>query len=95
MEEEIYFDGSIHANRLEKEFDIFAEENAHVLENLLVTVDGTICGVKSAVVLPHLQDPEVRKIRMGAAPSPRSVKIENADDLYKLLALYVPLSVYY
>ena len=95
MEEEIYFDGSIHANRLKKEFDIFAEENAHVLENLLVTVDGTICGVKTAVVMPYLEDPEIRKIRMGVSPMPKRVKIENEDDLYKLLSLYVPLGTYY
>jgi hypothetical protein len=95
MEEEIYFDNSIHANRLVSEFDIFAEENAHVLENLLVTIDGTICGVKTAVVMPHLENPEIRKMRIGSVPIPRVVKIENEDDLYKLLALYVPLDTYY
>jgi hypothetical protein len=95
MEENIYFDDSIHANRLKKEFDIFAEENAHVLENLLVTIDGTICGVKTAVVISHLQDPNIRNIRLGSAPMPKTIKIENENDLYKLLALYVPLDTYY
>ncbi len=95
MEEEFYFDGAIHANRLKREFDIFAEENAHVLENLLVTVDGSICGVKTDAVMPHLKDPEIRKIRLGVAPMPKTIKIENEDDLYKLLALYVPLDSYY
>ena len=91
MEEEVFLSEAIHVNKITPEFDIYAEGNEHVLENLLITFDGTIMGVKSAAVLPHLINEEVHNIRIGAAPFPRKFKIENEDDFYKLLALYVPL----
>jgi hypothetical protein len=95
MDEEVFIEGAIHSNKITPGFDIFDEENKHVLENLIMTIEGSIIGVKSAVVLPHLQDPEVRKMRVGAVKMPSKFKVENEDDLYRLLALMVPLDEYY
>ena len=95
MEEEVYLNKVIHSNKIRKGLDIFAEENAHILANLILSIDGAIVGVKTAAVIPHLMDPEIKKIRIGATLVSKEFKIENENDLYRLLAVFVPLDFYF
>lgn len=93
MEEDIvFFEHSIHLNKFSKEFDLEAEERAHILSELVMSLDGaTIMGVKRARVEPFFADPEVRKLRYGLLRMPKDIKLENEDDFYRLLAILTPI----
>lgn len=90
MEDDFFLTASIHANKF-REFNIFAEENAVVLENLTLSVDNTILAIKSSVVLPYLKEEEVKEIRMGNKAMPKKFPLKTAEDLYRLLAHFVSL----
>jgi len=59
--------------------------------NLYIMPDGTIIAVRQSAVDPFLKDEDVNAVRWGRKSMPEKLLIENADDLYKLLAAVVPL----
>jgi len=92
MEEEVFFEKSIHINRFTSTFDLEDEDNVHVLENLLISLDGSIMGVRSEMIKPYLNEPEVRSIRYGIKPTPKKFEIKSEEDFYRTLAILTPLS---
>ena len=91
MEEEVFFDKPIHLNRFARTFDLEAEENSHVLENLLLSIEGSILGVKLSPIKRFFSDPEVRAYRYGTKKIPKSFEIKTEDDFYRTLAILAPL----
>lgn len=91
MEDYYILGYNIHVNKINKEFDLNKEENQHVLANLKVTIDGSIIGVKKEIVASLLKDPEVKSIRFGYKKIAHEYKIDSADALYKLLAMFIPI----
>ena len=71
--------------------DLESEEFEAWKEGLYISLDGTIIGVDSSLVTPHISDPNIRNIRYGRAEMPTKFKITCKEDLHKLLALLVPL----
>lgn len=91
MEDEIFFPKTIHLNRLTRSFDLESEENAHILENLFLSIEGSILGVKRSVVQKYFSEEGVRKVRYGLVPAPKSFEIKTEDDFYRMLATLSPL----
>jgi hypothetical protein len=91
MDDEIFFEKSIHLNRFSRGFDLESEENAHILENLLLSIDGSILGVKTAAVKKYFSEESVRAIRYGNKPIPKSFEVKTEDDFYRMLATLSPL----
>lgn len=93
MEEEdiLFLEKSIHLNRFSKDFDLEVEERAHILSELMISIDGAILGVNRKKVEPFFDDPEVRKLRYGVIKMPQNFKLENEEDFFKLLAVLIPL----
>ncbi len=60
-------------------------------ELFLFSFEGAIQGVKESAVKSLLSTPEVQNIRLGYAKPPKKMKIENVDDLLKLVAMAVEL----
>lgn len=94
MEEEIFFDKPIHLNRFSRCFDLEAEENAHILENLLLSIDGSIMGAKIAPLKKFFSEESVRAVRFGKVSMPKSFEVKNEEDFYRLLATLTPLTEY-
>jgi hypothetical protein len=94
MEKEIFFDKPIHLNRFSRSFDLESEENAHVLENLFLSIDGSIMGVKLEPIQKFFSDQEVRAYRYGTKKMPKGFDIKTEDDFYRLMAILTPLSEY-
>lgn len=57
----------------------------------LFSFEGAIQGVKESAVKSLISTPEVQNIRLGYAKPPKKMKIENIDDLLKLVAMMVEL----
>lgn len=91
MEDEIFFSKSIHLNRFTRSFDLESEEYSHILENLFLSIDGSILGVKTAMVKKYFSEEDVRAIRYGTKPMPKSFEIKTEDDFYRMLATLAPL----
>lgn len=91
MEDEIFFQKTIHLNRLTSCFDLESEENAHILENLFLSIEGSILGVKRSVVQKYFSEEGVRKVRYGLVPIPKSFEVKTEDDFYRMLATLSPL----
>ena len=91
MEDEVFFSKSIHLNRLTRSFDLESEENAHILENLFLSIEGSILGVKLSVIKKYFSEEGVRSVRYGLKPIPKSFEIKNEDDFYRMLATLAPL----
>lgn len=92
MEDEVFFDKPIHLNRIVKCFNLEAEENSHILENLFLSIDGSILGAKLSVLKKFFLEEGVRAIRYGLKPLPKSFDVKTEEDLYRMLATLTPLS---
>tara|TARA_R110002074_G_scaffold267207_2_gene439469 strand:+ start:97 stop:459 length:363 start_codon:yes stop_codon:yes gene_type:complete len=66
-------------------------QQAAIEENLIIFPDGTIFGVRKTMVDSYFKDEDVQDVRWGRRQLPKRLVMENADDLYKLLAAVVPL----
>lgn len=92
MEEEVFFEKAYHVNKFAKDFNLESEENAHVLDELLITMEGSILGVKSRAIQPYLLEKEVRSIRMGVKKMPKKFEVHSEEDFFRMLAILTPLS---
>lgn len=92
MEDEVFFDKPIHLNRFARTFDLESEENAHILESLFLSIDGSIMGVKVPAIKKFLSEELVRSYRYGLKPIPKSFEIKNEEDFYRTLAILIPLT---
>jgi len=72
-------------------FDLESDRFKHILERLIMSIDGSIMGVHRSSITPYLSDPNVRGIRFGTKKMPKKFKIEGEDDLFRLLAILTPL----
>lgn len=75
-------------------WDIYDDENVHILDHLDIMFEGTVMSVEKDFILPYLNDEEVSDIRMGRKRKPDGVRVESKDDFLKLLALYIPIESY-
>lgn len=91
MEDEIFFDKPIHLNRIGKCFNLESEENSHILENLFLSIDGSILGAKLSVLKNFFSEEGVRAIRYGTKPIPKSFEVKTEEDFYRMLATLAPL----
>jgi len=57
----------------------------------LFSLEGAIQGVRESAVKSLLSTPEILNVRLGYAKAPKKMKIENMDDLLKLIAMMVEL----
>ena len=57
----------------------------------LFSFEGAIQGVKESAVSHLLSTPEILNVRLGYAKPPKKMKVENVDDLLKLVAMMVEL----
>lgn len=57
----------------------------------LFSFEGAIQGVKESAVKNLISTPEIQNVRLGYAKPPKKMKIENMEDLLKLVAMMVEL----
>lgn len=57
----------------------------------LFSFEGAIQGVEESAVKSIISTPEIQNIRLGYAKPPKKMKIENMDDLLKLVSMMVEL----
>jgi hypothetical protein len=88
MLDEVWLDLPIHKNKLS---DKFWEENAEVLDQLLISFDGSIMAVERESVKSHYVNQEVQMMKLGYKKYPEGFTIETSDDLFRMLSLYVTL----
>lgn len=74
-------------------YDLDAEENAEVKASLIFSLDGSIIGVKSDIIKSYLKLPDVKKYRSGNLITPNKFPVTNADELYTMIAIFLPLDV--
>lgn len=70
----------------DEEFDLSAEENAHLLEDCKVTPDGKILAVKREKVEPYVNQKDIYLVRMNMRPMPKEFKIKEDEDFWKFMA---------
>lgn len=75
----------------DEDFDLEAEENAHLREDLKITPDGKILAVKRSRVSKIAQEKEVFLVRMRMAKMPREFNIKTDEDFWRCLAHLVDL----
>ena len=92
MEDEVFLDKPYHVNKFKHTFDLEDEENSYLLDDLLISFDGSILGVKSAMIAPFLKEPGVENIRLGLDPMPTKFEIKNEEDFFRTLAILTPIS---
>jgi hypothetical protein len=94
MPEEVFFDKPIHLNRFSRCFDLEDEANAHILDNLYLSIDGSILGVKLEPIKKFFSDEEVRGYRYGLKKMPKGFEVKTEEDFYRMMAILTPLSEY-
>ena len=94
MSEEVFFDKPIHLNRFARCFDLESEDNSHILENLFLSIDGSIMGVKLEPIKKFFSEEEVRSYRYGTKKMPKGFDVKTEEDFYRLMAILTPLSEY-
>ena len=57
----------------------------------LFSFEGAIQGVRESAVKSLISTPEIQNVRLGYAKPPKKMKIENVDDLLKIVAMMVEL----
>jgi len=72
-------------------FDLEGDTFKHLLDKLVMSIDGSIMGVELSAIQPFLNDPDVRAIRYGIKKMPKELGIKCEDDFFKLLAIMTPL----
>jgi hypothetical protein len=92
MDDQVFLDKAIHLNRFSGLLSLESEEGAHILEQLVLTIDGSIVGVKRDAVQKFFSDAEVRAYRYGIKKMPREFPVKNEEDFFRLLAILTPLS---
>lgn len=90
-EDEVFFSKPIHLNRLSKCFNLESEDNCHILENLFLSIDGSILGVKLSSIKKFFSEEGVRAVRYGVKPTPKSFEVKTEEDFYRMLATLAPL----
>jgi len=60
-------------------------------ELFLFSFEGAIQAVRESAVKNLISTPEIQNIRLGYEKPPKKMKIENMDDLLKLVAMMVEL----
>jgi hypothetical protein len=75
----------------DEEFDLSAEENAHLLEDCKTTPDGKILAVKRDKVAPYVNQKDIYLIRMRMRPFPKEFKIQEDEDFWKFMAHLVDI----
>ena len=75
-----------------EQLDLESETFTHLHKELLVSIDGSIMGVKRSMIEPYLNEPLVRGVRMGVKKMPDKFVLENEADFFRLLAILVPVS---
>lgn len=71
--------------------DAASSASKRIEENLCIMPDGTIIGIRRSTADRFLTDPDVDAVRWKRRKLPEKLIIEEADDLYKLLAAVIPL----
>jgi hypothetical protein len=82
MENILFFETPLHRNSFPE--DLFKEGG--VLDNLLITFDGTILGVDKQALNSYLSAEDAKMIRLGYAKAPKDLKVEDQDSFYKYLS---------
>lgn len=91
----LFFERPIHLNYFARaKFNLEEEDKTYLLEFLALSLDGAVMGVKLAKVEPYFTDPMVREIRLGCLKMPERVELTSEEDLFKLLAMLIPLDEY-
>ena len=88
MEDEVWLDSPIHKNNFSEKF---WEDNATILDSLLISFDGSIMAVDRGCVESHYSNQEVDMMKLGYKPFPEKMKVETSDDFFKMISLYVTL----
>lgn len=86
MSDIVYLERPLHPNYFPS-FQIPEESR----EIFLFSLEGAIQGVKESAIKALLEDPEIKNIRVGYAKPPKKMKIENIDDLLRLVAMMVEI----
>ena len=80
MEDEVWLDSPIHKNNFSNKF---WEENAAILDSLLISFDGSIMAVDRGCVENHYSNQEVDMMKLGYKPYPENMKVESSDDFLR------------
>ncbi len=86
MSDYLYLERPLHPNYFPS-FSI-PEENRDLF---LFSIDGAIQAVKNSAVSSLLSQKEITDVRLGYAKPPKKMKIENMEDLLKLVSMMVEL----
>jgi hypothetical protein len=86
MSDYLYLTSPLHTN-----YFVGYEIPSESRELFLFSFEGAIQGVRESAVKSLLSTSEVQNIRLGYAKAPKRMKIENMDDLLKLVAMMVEL----
>ena len=86
MSNYLYLTRPLHTN-----YFVGYEIPAESREMFLFSFEGAIQGVKESAVNSLLSTSEIQNVRLGYSKPPKKMKIENMDDLLKLVAMMVEL----
>ena len=79
-------------NQFEKEeFNPSDEKNISILDDLKLSIDGSIVAVRKQKVRQYLDDKEVFLVRMGRQKLQNKIEVKTEDDFWKLLSYFVDL----
>lgn len=94
LETALWLDGSLNLETFEDSAFNPAEDK-DVMENLKISIGvGTILAVNKDTIIPYLEDPEIRKIRIGVKIMPKNFALATAADFWRIVALCIPLTEY-
>jgi len=86
MSDFLYLQSPLHTNHFVS-FKIPDESR----DLFLFSFEGAIQAVRESAVKNLISTPEIQNIRLGYEKPPKKMKIENMDDLLKLVAMMVEL----
>lgn len=91
MDDYVFIETVNTAHFKDKEFDLEAEENQHLRDDLKITPDGKILAVKKERVSALAQEKDIYLVRMRMRPMPKEFKITSDDDFWRCIAHLVDL----
>ena len=78
----LFLERPLHPNHFPK-FQIPEEQRG----NFYFSLEGAIQAVKPSLINPVLANPEIFNIRIGYTKAPARMKVENMEDLLKVIAI--------
>ena len=81
--EYLWLESPIHSNYFKSKAYSLSDD---AIENMMITIDGTIMAVKRSYIADSLSLERSRMIRLGMEDMPKKISVSNDDDLKTILS---------